>query len=182
MRTFIALELPEMFASDTAELARRLSGMIEGRFPPRENHHLTRAFIGETDEAGVTAAIEAMDAACKGARPVPLRSDGLGKFGRTSDATLWLGIAPRPELMRLAAKLRAELAARDVRFDGKPFKPHVTLARRARIPQASLPSLVFPRDDEARAVTLFKSTLDREGARYKPLHSIDLAAIGSYAE
>lgn len=182
MRIFIALEPPEMFASDTAELARQLSGMIEGRFPPRENHHLTLAFIGETDEAGVAAAIEAMDAACKGVGPVPVRSDGLGKFGRASDATLWLGIAPRPKLMELAAKLRAELAARSIRFDPKPFKPHVTLARRACIPKVGLPALAFPRDDEARTITLLKSALDHEGATYKPLHSIDLVANGSYAE
>ena len=59
-------------------------------------------------------------------------------------------------------------------FDAKPFKPHITLARRARIPKASLPPLAFPRDDRAATVTLCKSTLERTGAVYKPLHTTRL--------
>ncbi len=180
MRTFVALELPDAFASDVAALARRLSAAVEGRFVPRERRHLTLAFVGDIDESGVERAIEALEAACTGAAPVPLRSEGLGRFGRANDATLWLGIALgialAPELAELAARIRAELSARGVPFDGKPFKPHVTLARRARIPKTSLAGLAFPREDEARFVTLFKSMLGREGPTYKPLHTRDLAA------
>lgn len=174
MRAFIALPLPEDFATDVAALARRLSAELEGRFLPRENRHLTLAFLGDIDEREVVAAAEALDAACAGADAIPLRSDGLGKFGRASDATLWLGIAADPALANLAARLRDELNARNVPFDGKPFKPHVTLARRARIPKRDLPPLVFPRDDLASSVVLFKSTLDRTGAAYKPLHTTEL--------
>lgn len=174
MRTFVALQLPEGFAFDVAALARRLSSSVEGRFLPKETYHLTLAFLGEIDETGVAAATQAVDAACEAVPPVPVRSDGLGKFGRASDATLWLGIAADPALMNLAARLRDELSARGLAFDEKPFKPHVTLARRARIPKRDLPPLAFPRDDEAVAVTLFKSTLEREGAVYKPLHTVEL--------
>ena len=71
-------------------------------------------------------------------------------------------------------RLRDELASRNVPFDAKPFKPHITLARRARIPKASLPPLAFPRDDRACTATLYKSTLERTGAVYKPLHSARL--------
>ena len=76
--------------------------------------------------------------------------------------------------MELAARVREELAARNVPFDGKAFKPHLTLARRVRIPRGALPALAFPEPAEARIVTLFKSTLTREGAVYKPLHSVEL--------
>lgn len=174
MRTFIALELPKQFAADTAGLARQLGAVVEGRFLPRETHHLTLAFLGELAEPDVAAAVEALEAACVGSPRIPLRSDGLGKFGRASDATLWLGIAPAPELEELAACLREELTARQLPFDDKPFKPHITLARRARIPKASLPPLAFPLDDRADTVTLFKSTLSREGAVYKPLATVHL--------
>lgn len=98
----------------------------------------------------------------------------MGKFGRASDATLWLGIAPVPELITLTERMREELAARDIPFDDKPFKPHITLARRARIPKASLHPLAFPLDDAVACVTLFKSTLERAGAIYKPLHTARL--------
>lgn len=174
MRAFIALPLPEAFAADAAALARRLGSSIEGRFLPRENHHLTLAFLGDIGDREVIAAAEALDAACAESCAITLRSDGLGKFGRASDATLWLGIAANPALADLAARLRDELSARNVPFDDKPFKPHVTLARRARIPKRDLPPLVFPRDDIASSVVLFKSTLERAGATYKPLHAAEL--------
>ncbi len=174
MRTFIALELPSDFADDVAGLSRRLSAVIDGRFMPPQNRHLTLAFLGDVDQTQVSAAIDAMEAACAQAEPVPFASDGLGKFGRARDATLWLGVSARPELTDLVDRLREELAARDVPFDNKAFKPHITLARRACIPQEPLPDLAFPRDDQATRVTLFKSKLDRSGAVYEPLHTIDL--------
>lgn len=174
MRTFIALDLPPDFVDDAAALARRLSASMEGRFLPRDTYHLTLAFLGDVDEAQLAAATDALEAACTGASPVPLRSDGLGKFGRVSDATLWLGIASTPELEQLATRLRDELRDRDVPFDAKPFKAHLTLARRVRIPHVGLPHLAFPQDDQAVAVTLCKSTLDRAGAIYKPLRTVQL--------
>ena len=106
---------------------------------PREARHLTLAFLGDVPEADALVAADALEAACAGVPRIPLRAAGLGTFGRKDDATLWLGIARSPELERLAARLREELAARELSFDGKPFKPHVTLARRARIPRGDLP-------------------------------------------
>ena len=174
MRTFVALDLPPDFADDVAGLARQLSAAVEGRFLPRSTYHLTLAFLGEVDEAQAARAADALDAACANTAPVVLASDGLGKFGRASDATLWLGVVPTRELDDLAERLHDELASRDIPFDAKPFKPHITLARRARIPKASLPPLAFPRDDRAATVTLYKSTLERTGAVYKPLHTTRL--------
>ena len=174
MRAFVGLELPEGFADDVARMARALGARLEGRFMRRETYHVTLAFLGEIDEAASGRAIDALDAACVGLGPVPLRCEGLGKFGRARDATLNVRLAEEPELMALAARLRDELGARGVAFDGKAFRPHVTIARRASLPAGELPQLVFPADDEARFVTLFKSILDSSGATYKPLYTIDL--------
>ena len=174
MRAFIALELPAEFADDAAALARRLSASLEGRFLDRDTYHLTLAFLGDIDDGEAGRAMDALDAVCAVAGPIVLAPDGLGKFGRPADATLWLGIAPAPPLMALAERLRDELAARAVPFDPKPFRPHVTLARRLRIPKKPLPDLAFPLPAEARAVTLFKSTLSRDGAAYKPLYTREL--------
>ena len=175
MRTFTALELPDDFIADIAALSRRLKATLEGRFLQTETYHLTLAFLGDIAEVDANTVIEAMEAACAGAGSISLRSDGLGKFGRASDATLWLGIAPAPELTQLAERVREELAARNIPFDEKPFKPHITLARRVRIPKTDLSALAFPQESEASIVTLFKSTLARDGATYKPLHTVELA-------
>ena len=90
MRAFIALELPEAFAYETAALAERLSLLCEGRFVPRENHHVTLAFLGDIGEAQSHDAVAALEEACEGRGPVVLSSDGLGRFGRPADATLWI--------------------------------------------------------------------------------------------
>lgn len=175
MRAFIAIEVPRVMQQELEGLVRQLALSCEGRFIAPENRHVTLAFLGDIDERQVASAIDAMDAAVRGAGSVMLRSMGLGKFGRSSDATLWLGLEPMSELMWLAERLREELVARDVSFDGKPFKPHLTLARRTLIPATDLSLLAFPEPCKAQTVTLFKSTLDPAGAVYKPLYSVELS-------
>ena len=174
MRAFIAVELPEAFADEVADLSRQLEAVCEGRFVSTENHHLTLAFLGEVGEAETRSAMAALDKACVGTGPVELRACGLGTFGHARDATLWLGIEKDPQLMDLAARVRGELAARGLAYDEKDFLPHVTLARRARMPRGVLPDLAFPLPDEATCVTLFRSILEPDGARYKPLYTVEL--------
>ena len=174
MRAFIALELPDAFADELAALSRQLEAVCSGRFVPDENHHLTLAFLGEAGEAEARSAMAALDAACLDAGPVHLRATGLGTFGRARDATLWLGIEKDPQLMDLAARVRSELSARGLAYDEKDFLPHVTLARRARVPRGALGDLAFPLPDEATRITLFRSILEPDGARYKPLYTVSL--------
>lgn len=174
MRAFIALEPPEGFVEEVAAMARVLSAAVEGRFVPRQNYHVTLAFLGDVDEAQAREAMDAMDEACAEAAAVLMRPDGLGKFGRASDATLWMALAPDAELTGLADRIREALRSRGIGFDGKPFLPHITLARRAKLPKGALPELAFPLPCSAARVTLFKSTLSRDGAQYKPLYEIEL--------
>lgn len=176
MRTFIALELPSDFVDETAACARVLSGAVEGRFVPKENYHLTLAFLGDADDAAVRRAMEALDEAAAEAVSPLIVPEGLGRFGRPTDATLWMGLGEHEELMGLASLVRERLRDQGVEFDGKAFKPHVTLARRARIPKGPLPPLCFPAPARAEVVTLFKSTLDRDGATYKSLYTVRLAS------
>ena len=80
-------------------------------------------------------------------------------------------MAPDPALLSLAERVREELAARDVPFDPKPFRPHITLGRRVHISKKPLPPHAFPLPAQVQTVTLFKSTLSRDGAEYKPLYT-----------
>ena len=174
MRTFIALDLPEAFADEVEGLSRALEVVCTGRFVPTENRHLTLAFLGEVGETETRSAMAALDAACAAAGPVELRPCGLGTFGRSRDATLWLGIEKDPQLMGLAERVRKELSAFGLACDEKDFLPHVTLARRARLPRGVLPDLAFPLPDEATRATLYRSILGPDGARYKPLYTVEL--------
>ena len=174
MRAFIALDVPEEFAGELADLARQLSPAARGRYLPRGNYHLTLAFLGDIGEAQARDAVAALDAACAGASPVELRPAGLGHFGRPRDATLWLGLEPVPELTGLAAAVRDELAAAGLAYDAKEFRPHITLARRVQLPRGPLPELLFPQSAHAARATLYKSTLEPDGAVYKPLYTVEL--------
>ena len=79
MRTFVALELPERFAIETAALSHKLETTLEGRFLPPCTHHLTLAFLGEVGEPEVAAAIDALEEACAGTSPLLLRSEDVYK-------------------------------------------------------------------------------------------------------
>ena len=92
MRTFIALELPERFAGEVSQLSRVLSYEIEARFGERGSHNIVLAFLGDINDGQIMPVIAAMNAAAGFAHPVPLSPSRLGKFGKKSDATLWLGI------------------------------------------------------------------------------------------
>ena len=107
MRTFVALELPERFAIETAALSRKLEAALEGRFLASSTHHLTLAFLGEVGEPEIAAATDALEAACTDAAPASRCAATVwGSSGARTTATLWLGIASTPQLERLARAVR----------------------------------------------------------------------------
>lgn len=174
MRAFIALALPDGMARETLSLSRQLSRVLDARIVAPENHHLTLAFLGEIDEYGAEAAIAAIDEACAGRPPVLLEPRGLATFGRGKDRTLVLELDGNPELTALAASVRERLSDHWVSYDEKAFRPHVTLARKARLPE-DLGILVLPDAAWASNVVLFRSTLTSDGPIYKELYAVTLA-------
>lgn len=174
MRAFIALDIPQALREDVAALARQLKTSVRGRFVPRENYHVTIAFLGDVIERELADAMLALDEAASRFAPVELAPDGLGKFGRANDATLWLGFTQNPKLMELAAFVREGLDDAGVNYDSKPFVPHLTIARRAALDSGTLPALPFPAPAHADGLTLFKSTLTGDGAIYEPVYTVRL--------
>lgn len=174
MRAFIALDIPQALREDVAALARQLKTSVRGRFVPRENYHVAIAFLGDVIERELADAMLALDEAASRFAPVELAPDGLGKFGRANDATLWLGFTQNPKLMELAAFVREGLDDAGVNYDSKPFVPHLTIARRAALDSGTLPALPFPAPAHADELTLFKSTLTGDGAIYEPVYTVRL--------
>ena len=174
MRAFIALDIPQALREDVAALTRQLKATVKGRFVPRENYHVTVAFLGDTSERELADAMGVLDDTASRFDPVELVPDGLGKFGRANDATLWLGFTQNPKLMELAAFVREGLDDAGVNYDSKPFVPHLTIARRAALDSGTLPALPFPTPERASELTLFKSTLARDGAIYEPVYTVRL--------
>ena len=174
MRTFIALELPNKFLEETAQLASQVSRCVKGRFLPKSTYHLTLAFLGETEEVSVAKVISALDRISREYTAPLLHPNGLGKFGKPTDATLFLELQAIESLTRLTSGVRNELNKPNISFDTKKFRPHITLARRASIPKDRFSDLYFPSPEIATEVTFFKSILKPEGAEYKTLYSVVL--------
>lgn len=174
MRSFIAIPLPQEFLEGVVAAQQGLAPVMNGRFTPRENLHLTLAFLGDIDEAETRAAMDAMDAAVAEAGPVSLTPASLGSFDRKKDSMFWLGLDKNPELMALQARLAEELESRGVPFEKRNYLPHITLARKASMKSGELKNLVFPLPQAAEQVTLFRSELTPEGARYKEAYAVEL--------
>ena len=100
---------------------------------------------------------------------------GLGQFGSDHKLrSIWVGVQPNPELMRLQAKVETALQRAGLEPERRKFKPHVTLARFKANPGLKLEEYIS-RNALFKApaftvegFTLFSSYLSGEGAIYRP--------------
>ncbi len=124
MRLFIAIPFePAVLDALTAAQTSLKAGGVRGGFTPRQNLHMTLAFLGEVRDARpVIAALER----------VPLPQSCM-TFDRTETFHDVLACTFRvePSLRQYVQSLRVELDNAGIGFDRKPFRPHVTLVRRA---------------------------------------------------
>ena len=144
MRLFVAIELPQELKDALASVIASLKAQgARANFTRSGNMHLTLAFIGETPRvADAKAALDTVKAA-----PFRVALEGSGCFGDL----LWAGVRREPAMRRLAEKTRDALRGAGFQIDPKPFKPHVTVARRlecegkpaVEIPRVSAPVAEF---------------------------------------
>ena len=145
---------------------------VSGRFAPRENLHLTFAFIGEYhDPEEVTKALFAVKF-----RPTELHLEGLGRFGDL----YWAGIGKNPALDALAKKIRQSLAARNIPFDKKRFSPHITLVRKAFSPAGdAFPSVSLPKGKMTLGtLSLMRSDRGKHGMIYREIGAVSAISEG----
>lgn len=174
MRAFVALRLPDGFEAEVEELARVLAACVEGRFVPRENRHVTLAFLGEIGEREAACAVDVLEEASLSQGAARMEPEGLSMLGGRREGALCLRLRATEGLVGLATQVRSGLARRQVAYDEKPFLPHVTLARRSSMVGIDLGDLPFPGPDEACELVLFRSILSPQGSIYKELHAVEL--------
>ena len=134
MRVFIAIDF-------TPEIKNHLNDMVQdlkeecvtGRFTRSENMHLTLAFLGEVPFERIQDIVEVMKQVVLHQTAFEIEIGGLGKFIRQGEALYWCGIKENVALAKLQHELVTKLKAKDVWVDEKPFKPHITLARRCTV-------------------------------------------------
>lgn len=168
MRLFIAIN----FDTEIISHLRRFQGNLkrngmEGNFSPKENLHLTLAFIGEY--AYPDAVLEAMEEVDFEAFDIELQ--GVGSFGDL----YWAGIAENEELNAYVKRLRRALAEHDIPYDRKKFSPHITLVRRAVFRNRHVLEVTNPPKGSMKAerVSLMRSDRGKRGMIYTEIGAVD---------
>ena len=184
MRLFFAIELGdallELLDETTAPLRDEAPELA---WVPRERRHLTLKFLGDVDEAGATKLVEAADRAAARHSPLEMYVREVGAFPNFRRArVVWIGVEQEPRLELLHHDLELACAEQGFEVEGRPFRPHITLARvRAPLPPERLRGLArVARTVRMKAmvpvehITLFESTLAPTGARYRRIHTAPL--------
>ncbi len=177
-RLFLGVAVDDEVRHHLASSLDALEDPLPGSTVPPENWHVTLRFLGaatQVQRERVLGSIhEGLDA-----REFSIRFDGLGAFPRSPRASvLFVGIEDGAAGLAMLADV-CEEAAIDAGFDpeGRPFHPHLTLAR-IRPPQ-DVTSLIErfgvlgARQVVARVV-LYVSHVGRGGARYAVIERIPL--------
>jgi len=179
-RLFIGIELPDAARATIEDLGRPLRSIDGLRWVQTENLHLTLVFLGWVDVGARDGIEERLATAAADAAPFMTLVDGLGRFpDRGKARVVWVGLHdPTGSLAGLAA-LVGDALSDLFEPETRPFRPHVTIARARRPVAVRIPDEAAPPTRTGvpvTAITLFRSHLGREHARYEVLRRWGLGA------
>ncbi|NLI76895.1 MAG: RNA 2',3'-cyclic phosphodiesterase [Candidatus Riflebacteria bacterium] len=160
LRLFFAVQVPAAVRADLARACRRLSSDWKPVAEPQM--HLTLAFLGEVPADRLAEVTAAGDRAAAGGQPFPLTLGATDCFPNQHQPRVLFVKADAPPLIPLAAALQKDLAAW---ADPKPFKPHLTLARRQG-GRAAHHALQFAHSWTVDTFDLVQSVLAASGATH----------------
>ena len=170
IRVFYALVPSEAVRLQFVALARDVARRSRGRAIMGDHVHLTLAFLGDVAATALPVLRRIGDQLPH--LGADLAFDMLGAWRASGVAWVAPDAVP-PALLDLHAALRAALAAAGIDLDARPFRPHVTLARRCvqPHPRAHCTPIRWP----VNRMALIGSELRPEGPRYSELGTWDLS-------
>jgi len=185
IRTFVAVEVPPGIKGRISEAVEPVKRQIRLRWTAPTGWHLTLKFLGELSREEVERVIGATEVTASRLKPFEVALGGWGAFpspGRPR--VLWVGATTgAEELVNAASALDRNLAEAGFPPEEKAFHPHLTIARVNEAPAASdaferlrthaLPPETF----RVEHLVVFRSILDRGGARYHPLAVCSVGGI-----
>lgn len=177
IRTFIAFELSEALKKCCLEMAAQGQGLGDGiRWTGAEQLHLSAKFLGDTAQKLVPRIEQMLSEIAEITPAITLSFSQLGCFPlKGAPAIFWLGSDNTPTSL---AQFIFELEARSVKLgfrrEEREYRPHITLARiKGRLPSMSREKLLqleyAAQEERLQSVTLFRSHLTAQGARYEIL-------------
>jgi 2'-5' RNA ligase len=132
-RLFFALWPDETMREAMAHATRRAARASGGRPLPAENLHVTLAFLGSIPARRLAQLGEIAHAAASGEGPLELSFDHL-EYWRAAQLLCALPTEPPARIASLARRLQELLTRGGFAPDLKPFRPHVTVARKVLRP------------------------------------------------
>jgi RNA 2',3'-cyclic 3'-phosphodiesterase len=169
LRLFFALwpsvTCREALASATADVVAR----TDGNPVPASNLHVTLAFLGAVP-GGTFGSLAGIGS--RGGWPtVEPTFDGVEYWAKPKVLVAACSIVPQAGLT-IVEQLWLDLASLGFRREPRPWRPHLTLARKlSRPPPDGLrfPTIELPTGAAPWRLALVESTTHPEGARYSPL-------------
>jgi len=182
IRTFIAIELDDATRRATAaaiDALRAGSGGDRIRWARPETLHVTLRFLGDIDPARAPALSSALRAEVEtaGLQPFALEFGELGAFpSLRRPQVLFFQVGPQQALEALASAVERAVERVGFAAANRRFQPHLTLGRARRGKSAAVTAPVTPPGDSrvVDEIVLFRSRLERSGARHIPLDRIAL--------
>jgi 2'-5' RNA ligase len=175
-RLFLAVALTDEVRHGLAAFLSERVIRLPGRPAPPGNWHLTLRFLGTTDALQRDRILEFLDEHLI-VEPFTLGFTDLGAFSKPSRATvLWLGVSRGSEdVAAMAAVCEEAAVSAGFEREDRPFHPHLTLSRIR--PPVNVDGIVeqvgaFPLKMEVDRLTLYRSHLGREGARYETVDEV----------
>lgn len=163
-RLFFALPCPNVTRQAVLDWREKNLKRLKRHWVPEPNLHITLAFIGGVEDEQLEALLRLGDG-IEG-RAFRLRLDRVGQFGRGK--YVWLGPSETPDtLTELAETMNRNLEDHDFPVDRRPYKPHLTLARKA--PPMPLPEAPEGIEMPVNAFALYESVPVDKGVRYDVL-------------
>ncbi|MBP1919914.1 RNA 2',3'-cyclic phosphodiesterase [Youngiibacter multivorans] len=178
MRIFIGIDFGEGQKEAIMKVQGSLRNIAQGRFTRAQNLHLTLNFLGEVDEAKLSDVFRAVDEVAAETKFFSLAIGRLGQFPSGRKKIIWLGMEGSKELYELYDRLSEKFGKIGFMKEERPYSPHLTLAREAKLEKPLDTVDVSPLSGigmaEVTEITVFESTSRSGVLEYLPLHSAKL--------
>lgn len=186
IRSFLAVKLPDLLKEELERVQNRLrSELPKLAWVKPSGMHLTVKFFGDIELEQVEEIQGCVQSVVQHVSRFSLQAQGLDVFPNTHmPRVLWAGISGETEILsHMVQELEEALATLGFPKEGKPFNPHLTLARiksqgrevgEVLVKKNLLAPSVSIGSIDVTHVSLFKSELRPSGSVYRCLWDVSL--------